>query len=73
MFSKVHPYHAGPRPPGQRGGVNAQGCQVHCLLATKQQKLRLAGVRSPGRLVLHQDISRAAQVGVLDVKGDLVG
>ncbi len=29
-------------------------------------------MRSPGRLVLHQNVSRAAQVRVLNVKSDLV-
>ena len=72
MFSKFGPGHAGPRPPGQRGCIHAQVRQVDCLLATKQQQLGLARVRCPGRLVLHQDVGRAAQVCMLDVKCNLM-
>jgi len=73
MFSELRPGHAGPRPPGQRGGIDAQGRQVNCLLSAKQQQFGLAGMRRAGRLVLHQDVGRAAQVSMFDVKGDLVG
>ena len=72
MFSQSGPGYARPRPPGQGRGVDAQGCQVNGLLATEQQQLGFARVRCPGRLVLHQDIGRAAQVSMLNVKCDLV-
>ena len=73
MTSQFSPGHACPRPSGHRRGVNAPAGQVDRLFAGKQQQLGLAGVRRPGRLVLHQKIGRAAQISVLDMEGDLVG
>ena len=73
MISQFSPGHACPRPSGHRGSVNASAGQVERLFAGKQQQLGLAGMRRPGRLVLHQKIGRAAQISMLDMKGDLVG
>ena len=73
MFSKFRPGHARPRPPGQCGGIDAQGRQVDRLLAAEKQQFGLAGMRRAGRVVLHQDVGRATQVSMFDVKGNLVG
>ena len=73
MFSQLRPRYASPRPPGQSRGVDAQPRHVQSLFAAVQQQLGLAGVIGPGREILHQDVRRAVQVGVLDVKCHLVG
>ena len=72
MLSQLGPRYARPWPPGQRGGVDAQVDQVNSLFATVQQQLGLAGMGRAGRVVLDQDVGRAAQVGMLDVKSHLV-
>ena len=72
IFSHLSPGYGRPRPPGQGGSVDAPVHQVYCLLATIKQELRFARVRCPGRLVLHQNVGRAAQVRVFDVECHLV-
>ena len=72
MISELGPGYGRPRPTGQGGGVDAQVHQVDGLLTTIKQQLGLFRVSGPGRLVLHQDVGRAAQVSMFDVKGHLV-
>ena len=72
VLSELGPANASPRPPRHGRRVNAKVDQVNGLLAAVQQQLGLAGVGRAGRVVLDQDVGRAPQVGMLDVKGYLV-
>ncbi len=73
MFSELGPADARPWPSRERGCVDSQVDQVNGLLATVQQQLGLAGMGGARRVILHQDVCRAVQVGMFDVEGHLVG